>query len=527
MTLETAIARTAPFLTVLVFAASAAAQMTTIFSETFNSGNVQGWQLEGEWQIGPAQASAGQNFGQPDPAVDADGTMQGGVAGIVIGGNATTALHGPQFLTSPPMNTAGAAGVTLELRRWLNADYPPFMQSWISVWNGMTWTTIWAVQMAGVYENSWSLQTYDITAFAAADMRIRFGQSVGLAGSYNVSSWNIDNVLVEACTTPTSLRNPSFDNPLFPTIYYQTIGVGGGANLFYLPDWTVIGGDVDLVSLNSWQCAHGPYSVDMNGTMPGAIEQTVVVDPDCEYSLDFAMARNPDASVGVLEVQFAFGAGTNLPSVSGYVTHSVAGVSLTNMQWQETSAIFATFGGVPTCGPKLPLTIRLISNNTFGPGYAGPVIDNVRLRKINGSGQANSAVASLKINGVGPLNVAGPWAEGIVSGGAVVFEFRSAVTYAPFLLLASPTTAYHTPLAGLGTLDIGTPPGFFDIAVIWDGFQSPGALFFVTGPAGVWTAAIPMNGIPPGFAVNLQGLVYSPTAAASFTLTAAHTLYVF
>lgn len=105
------------------------ASATTLFFEDF-SDNSAGWTLGTEWQIGPATGSPGSGHGNPDPAQDFTPTSDNGLAGVIIGGNATTSLHDYYFLTSPVINLSNAfTPVTLSFRRWLNSDYLPFMQN--------------------------------------------------------------------------------------------------------------------------------------------------------------------------------------------------------------------------------------------------------------------------------------------------------------------------------------------------------------------------------------------------------------
>lgn len=90
--------RSFPILCALL-ACVALAPAQTYFFETFDD-NSNGWTLGTEWGIGPAMASTGS--GNPDPDTDAAGVLGGGVAGVVIGGNATTTQHDFYWIESPP-----------------------------------------------------------------------------------------------------------------------------------------------------------------------------------------------------------------------------------------------------------------------------------------------------------------------------------------------------------------------------------------------------------------------------------------
>jgi hypothetical protein len=169
---------------------------TIFFSDDFSG--LKGWTLGTEWQIGTAMASTGHAYGNPDPSMDFSPTADNRVAGVVLGGNAaTTAVHGFYYLESPVINTAAAANVVLQYRRWLNSDYTPYMQNNVEVFNGTTWVVVWqSAGSPGVQDNAWSKQTHDISIHKNANMRVRFGFNVGSSGVFTVSSWNLDDVVV-------------------------------------------------------------------------------------------------------------------------------------------------------------------------------------------------------------------------------------------------------------------------------------------------------------------------------------------
>jgi hypothetical protein len=169
-----------------------------IFTEDF-SDNFAGWTLgPPEWQIGPAAASTGHQYGNPDPAGDHTPSADNGVAGAVIGGNVTTAPHGLFYLTSPPIDTSDNLTSTLQFWRWLNSDNERFMRDVVEVYNGSQWVRVWETPPgdAGPADAAWTFQTFDVTAYQNSAMQIRFGHSVNQAGAFRVSGWNIDDVTV-------------------------------------------------------------------------------------------------------------------------------------------------------------------------------------------------------------------------------------------------------------------------------------------------------------------------------------------
>jgi hypothetical protein len=174
---------------------------TVYFSETFAS-NAAGWTLGQEWEIGSAQASNGTGSGYDDPADDHTASADNGIAGVVIGGYASTALHSMYYIESPPFDTSAAVSVHLDYWRHLNSDYTPYMNNVIEVYNGAQWVQIWESGNIGLSDSQWNFITYDITAQKNANMRIRFGHNVGSGGVYTISSWNIDDIVVASTPCP-------------------------------------------------------------------------------------------------------------------------------------------------------------------------------------------------------------------------------------------------------------------------------------------------------------------------------------
>lgn len=172
------------------------------FSEDF-SDNGAGWTLGTEWQIGAATKSVGGVFGE-DPDSDHTNTADDGVAGVVIGGNASTNLHAMYWIESPTFDASWASGsIVLGFYRVLNSDYDPFMHNAIEVWNGSTWVEIWkSGPSPGINDAAWTFISHDITAYKNAGMRVRFGFDITSGGVYTIGSWNIDDVLVAGMACP-------------------------------------------------------------------------------------------------------------------------------------------------------------------------------------------------------------------------------------------------------------------------------------------------------------------------------------
>ena len=197
----------------------------TYFFEDFKD-NSKGWTLDTTWQIGPAVLCVGCLTGNPDPAQDHTPTADNGLAGVIIGGPAPTALHDYYWLTSPAINTSGAVGsVYLQFWRFLNSDYASYMTNKVQVStnNGASWSDLpygTTGSSPGVRDAAWANHgvgagspanptnqdqyptQFDLTAYKSATMKVRFGYNIGSAGVYTIGSWSVDDVLVASAICP-------------------------------------------------------------------------------------------------------------------------------------------------------------------------------------------------------------------------------------------------------------------------------------------------------------------------------------
>ena len=163
------------------------------FEDDFSS-NAAGWQLDTEWAIG-ATATDPMSFA-PDPAFDHSPTADNGVAGAVLGGDVSFAMHPYYYLTSPSVDVSAASGpLYLEFWRWLNTEFPPYMENSIDVWDGASWVNLWKTDdFTSVFDVAWTKQAIDITAYKNAALRVRFGHAAPQDGFFGYSGWNIDDV---------------------------------------------------------------------------------------------------------------------------------------------------------------------------------------------------------------------------------------------------------------------------------------------------------------------------------------------
>jgi choice-of-anchor C domain-containing protein len=125
-----------------------------------------------------------------------------------------------------------------------------------------------------------------------------------------------------------------------------------------LNDWT-IGGTVDVIR-NYWAPHTGDQSLDLAGTGPGTISQTIDVGTDQICSISFYMAGNPDQQ-GIKTIEVSFGSNAPLPFAFDSTGHTHS-----DMGWEVKTA-----SGLPASGSTL------LQFADTGSGPWGPALDDI------------------------------------------------------------------------------------------------------------------------------------------------------
>jgi hypothetical protein len=173
------------------------------WSETFDSD--PSWTTEGEWAFGTPTGSGGSSNGNPDPT---SGYTGSNVYGINLSGDYnTTVTGGYHYLTSPSIDCTGCSNTELRFRRWLNVDAPGWVPVNVEVrYDGGSWVQKWhsSIETGGdITDSGWSQKTIDISpSIPSTTVQIRWGHEVKLAGAYEYSGWNIDDVELWEVPTP-------------------------------------------------------------------------------------------------------------------------------------------------------------------------------------------------------------------------------------------------------------------------------------------------------------------------------------
>jgi hypothetical protein len=181
-------------------------ERTVVFADDFSFD--QGWSGlggSGEWTIGPATGgSGGDSFGGPDPDVDHTPTGDNGVLGNDLtpgyGGDYNPNLNTTYWITSPIIDCSHNTGVIMKYYRWLGVDSPGSDQTFLEVYDGTSWVTLFTNNDA-IDESSWTEEEYDLSAYADEnpDFQIRFG--IGPTNAvYEYCGWNIDDISLKGYT---------------------------------------------------------------------------------------------------------------------------------------------------------------------------------------------------------------------------------------------------------------------------------------------------------------------------------------
>ena len=177
------------------------------FYDSFDDNN-KGWLLGPEWGIAHAEVSPMVSYGS-DPAFDHSPVGNGGVAGVVIGGNESPVIHAPYYIESSVINITLATGeLYLTYYRWLNSDYLPYMRNMVEVFNGIKWVEVWTsgsspgIQDSPPVGTGWTFQAHNITAYKNPLLKVRFGYEIKSGGAFTIGSWNLDDVKLQNIACP-------------------------------------------------------------------------------------------------------------------------------------------------------------------------------------------------------------------------------------------------------------------------------------------------------------------------------------
>jgi hypothetical protein len=105
--------------------------------------------------------------------------------------------------------------------------------------------------------------------FAAAVLTVALAASLQVAQPAAIAAASASG---DAADSVNLITNGSFESP---SIWQSNSVVEYDAGSTAMPGWTVGGNSVDLVGESYWQAEDGDQSVDLSGSAPGSVSQTV------------------------------------------------------------------------------------------------------------------------------------------------------------------------------------------------------------------------------------------------------------
>jgi choice-of-anchor C domain-containing protein len=157
--------------------------------------------------------------------------------------------------------------------------------------------------------------------------------------------------------------------------------------------WHVDSGGVDLIN-TYWTSEEGVQSVDMNGTTPGAISQTVNgLSVGKSYQLSFWLAGNPTGGPTIKTLQTSLGG-----NVLGTNTFDITGKTYADMGWTEYSYDFTA------ASASTNLVFQSLSTEpctpASGAAACGPALDNVSIQAVPEAATTVTAFVYVLLSGL-------------------------------------------------------------------------------------------------------------------------------
>ncbi len=216
--------------------------------------------------------------------------------------------------------------------------------------NGNGYSGLWKVKRIGnkfAYIINWGNGTYIDTLYLT-------GNTLNGSNQNGTHVWGkkISNLV------NSKLRNGSFEYVSQNIGRFKVFNKGS----IDINGWLVTKGSVDVVG-SYWRSIHGTKSVDICGSSPGAISQSIVTQPGRTYTLSFYLAGNyVHSGIKILQVK----AGNILKTYY----FDTRGKNSNNMGWVKKSFKFTATSNITNISFIAP------DNNDR---TCGPVIDNVTI----------------------------------------------------------------------------------------------------------------------------------------------------
>ena len=179
-----------------------------------------------------------------------------------------------------------------------------------------------------------------------------------------------------------TITDGSFETALVSSNgYYTDLGVGSTV----IPGWSVVTGTVDYITNGPtyWKAEDGTDALDMAGSGPGSIAQTIATTAGKTYGVSFYMAANPDDnSHGYSEKELSVNASGSATKVFSFNDPQATYQDLgwTKMTYEFTAVSSSTVLTFADIDPSVN-TPGSLYYGTPGSPY-GAALDNVSISAV-------------------------------------------------------------------------------------------------------------------------------------------------
>lgn len=202
-------------------------------------------------------------------------------------------------------------------------------------------------------------------------------------------------ILAAAATTglataagATTITNGSFEvGPSAANGYYAELGFGNTG----ITGWTVGGNSIDYINPSNpyWVPEDGTRALDLSGSAPGSISQTLATLAGQAYTVSFYMAGNPDGA----PLTKAMSVDVNGAGVQNYSFDASGVTSYANLGWTLETYSFVAAGSS---------SVLTFTDLNTGSPY-GAALDNVSISSGAVPEPGAWALMLLGIGGVGGM----------------------------------------------------------------------------------------------------------------------------
>ncbi len=182
--------------------------------ETFYSVDMDldpGWTYQGDWAWGTPTGGGANDFFDPE-----SGYTGSNVVGYNLAGDYPDNMTQTVYVTTGAIDCTRFENVTLSFYRWLDVESSMYDHASIQVSNdGTTWYTVWSNTGGSILDSSWSMQAYNISAYADDQPAVYIRWGMGSTDSSVVfPGWNIDDLALSG--------TPLYPDVIGPKVTDQT-----------------------------------------------------------------------------------------------------------------------------------------------------------------------------------------------------------------------------------------------------------------------------------------------------------------